>query len=255
MHRFFVSPEALATQPVLLTGGQAHQVRRVLRLRLGDRVVLLDGHGRAYEAMLIALGETDARFQLVRQWEAAGEPFVHITLFQAVLKGERFSWALQKGTEVGISRFVPIICERNVVDDLDAAEAKRERWERVIQEAAEQCGRARLPELAPACLFAQAVAAPCDIDAVRQGSAETARLLAWEGEHNRRLGDALASCNLVDGTRIELFVGPEGGFVDEEVRLAQRYGVQPVNLGRRILRAETAGVVAAAAILYAAGEL
>jgi 16S rRNA (uracil1498-N3)-methyltransferase len=247
MHRFFVSLQAFASQPVVLTGDQAHQIRRVLRLRLGERVTLLDGQGYAYEAMLIALGETDAKFQVVRRWAVSGEPHTHITLFQAILKGDNFTWALQKSTEVGVSRFVPTICARNVVDDLDAAEAKRERWERVIQEAAEQCGRGRLPELAPAELLPRALSDPPDEGLLR--------LIAWEGEQVNRLRDVLAGCNFADGARIEVFVGPEGGFAEEEVALARRYGIQPVTLGPRILRAETAGVVAATLILCAAGEI
>jgi 16S rRNA (uracil1498-N3)-methyltransferase len=247
MHRFFVSPQAFASQPVVLAGDQAHQIRRVLRLRLGERVTLLDGQGFAYEAILIALGETDAKLQVVRRWEVEGEPRAHVTLFQAVLKGDNFTWALQKGTEVGVSRFVPTICARNVVDDLDAAEGKRERWARIIQEAAEQCGRGRLPELAPAELLPQALSYP---------SVERAlRLIAWEGEQVNRLRDILAGCNFTDGARIEMFIGPEGGFTEDEVASARRYGVQPVTLGPRILRAETAGVVAATLILCAAGEI
>ena len=160
MHRFFVSPEAFATHPVILTGDQAYQIRRVLRLRLGERVTLLDGQGYAYEAVLLALDVADAKFQVVRRSTIEGEPRTQITLYQAVLKGDNFAWALQKGTEVGVARFVPMVCERNVVDDLDAVEGKRERWQRIIQEAAEQSGRGRRPELAPAELFRQAVAAP-----------------------------------------------------------------------------------------------
>jgi 16S rRNA (uracil1498-N3)-methyltransferase len=247
MHRFFVSPEAFASQPVVLTGDQAHQIRRVLRLRLGERVTLLDGQGFAYEAILIALGETDAKLQVVSRWEVTGEPRTHITLFQAVLKGDNFTWALQKGTEVGVSRFVPTICARNVVDDLDAAEGKRERWARVIQEAAEQCGGGRLPELAPVELLPQALSYP-----PAQGAL---RLIAWEGEQATRLRDVLAGCNVTHGARIEVFIGPEGGFAEEEVASARRYGIQPVTLGPRILRAETAGVVAATLILCAAGEM
>ncbi len=257
MHRFFVPPDALKAQPVILTGDQAHQVRRVLRLRLGDRVTLLDGAGWAYEAKLIALGETDARFQTVQRWRAAGEPAVAITLFQAMLKGERFGWALQKGTEVGVSRFVPLVCERNVIDDLEAIDSanKRERWERIIQEAAEQSGRGRLPELLPAQLFAQAAATvPALAGGAEIGDAPL-RLIPWEGERVVRLRDALAECNLTAGARIEVFVGPEGGFTEEEITLARRYGVQPVTLGPRILRAETAGVVAAAIVLHEVGEI
>jgi len=247
MHRFFVSPEAFASHPVVLTGDQAHQIRRVLRLRLGERVELLDGQGYAYETILIALGEADAKFQVVKRWAVTGEPLTHVTLFQAVLKGDNFTWALQKGTEVGVSRFVPTICARNVVEGLDGAEGKRERWAGISQEAAEQCGRGRLPELAPAEVLPQALS--------YQPEKGTLRLMAWEDEQANRLRDVLAGCNLSDGARIEVFVGPEGGFADEEVAAARRYGIQPVTLGPRILRAETAGVVAATLILCAAGEI
>ena len=247
MHRFFVAPQTFASHPVVLTGDQAHQIRRVLRLRLGERVELLDGQGYAYEAILIALGEADAKFQVVKRWAATGEPLTHVTLFQAVLKGDNFTWALQKGTEVGVSRFVPTVCARNVVDDLDAAEGKRDRWARIIQEAAEQSGRGVLPELAPAELLPQALANP--------PAAGALRLIPWEGEHSHRLRDVLAGCNFADGARIEVLIGPEGGLTEEEVSLARRYGVQPVTLGPRILRAETAGVVAATLILCAAGEI
>ena len=246
MHRFFVSPGLLAQSPVILTGDQAHQIRRVLRLRPGDQVALLDGEGWAYEADLIAVSVKDVRLALVRRTQAGGEPPVHITLYQAVLKGERFSWALQKGTEVGASAFVPLVCERSVIDDLQVVEAKRDRWRRIIQEAAEQCGRGYVPDLLPAQLLRQAVKTPSQQGALR--------LIPWEGERATPLRAALSGCNLNEGMHIELFVGPEGGFTDVEVDWARRHGVQPVTLGPRILRAETAGLVAVSAILYQAGE-
>ncbi len=274
MHRFFVPPAILTHQPVTLTGDQAHQVRRVLRMRLGDHAVLLDGQGWAHEGILIAVGEDEVRFQTTRRWEAGGEPATHITLYQAVLKGERFGWALQKGAEVGVSAFVPLICERNVVDDMAAVESKRERWERIIQEAAEQSGRGRLPQLLPARLFAQAIQ-PTPLPASEEGNllplldgkgepfgsrfraraGGEVRLIPWENERGVSLRQALSARNFTAGTRIQVFVGPEGGFTGEEVHLARSYGIQPVTLGPRILRAETAGVIAAALILYEAGEL
>jgi len=267
MHRFFVPPTVLTGQPVTLTGDQAHQIRRVLRLRLGERVTLLDGRGRACEAILVAYGDEDVKFQVVRHWAATGEPRTHITLFQAVLKGEHFAWALQKGTEVGVSRFVPTVCARNVVGDVEAIEQKRKRWERIIQEAAEQSGRARLPELAPTQLFTQAISSRPAPQAPLTGAGtggdfpvprlerEEVGLILWEGECTMGLYDALACCNFAGGARIQVFVGPEGGFTNGEVQLAQRYGVCPVTLGPRTLRAETAGVVATALILYEAGEI
>jgi len=255
MHRFFVSPEVFERQPVVLTGPQAHQVRRVLRMRLGERAVLLDGRGWACEGLLIAVNDADVRFQVLRRWQESGEPRTQITLLQAVLKGERFGWVLQKGTEVGVSAFMPVICERNVVDDMEAVDSssKRERWERIIQEAAEQSGRAFLPQLLPAQLFQQA-AQPGSMPN-KAGAAPPLRLMLWEGEQEASLNGALAGCNFASGARIQVLVGPEGGFTEEEVRLARSYGIRTITLGPRILRADTAGVVAAAIILHEAGEM
>ena len=260
MHRFFVSPKAFTSQLVTLKEDQAHQIRRVLRMRLGERAVLLDNRGWEYEAILVAMDERTVRFQTTQRRTATGEPRTQITLYQAVLKGDRFVWALQKGTEVGITRFVPLVCERNVVDDFDAVARKRPRWERVIREAGEQSRRGRLPSLAPAQLFSHALQSHTlqhgeEGHAPEETGTEPLRLIPWEEETAIRLRGALADCNFAQGARIELFVGPEGGFTEAEVAMARRHAVRPVTLGPRILRAETAGVVAATAILYEAGDI
>jgi 16S rRNA (uracil1498-N3)-methyltransferase len=217
------------------------------------------------------VGDADVKFQTVRRWQADGEPKTHVTLYQAVLKGDHFAWVLQKGTEVGVSAFVPMICERNVVDDLTALEGKRERWERIIREAAEQCGRGRLPELGAVQLFGQAVLPTPPAPLPHREGGEV-RLIPWEGEHATTLRDALARCNFAarivgsqfriphseirnQRPRIQVYIGPEGGFTEAEIALARRCGVQPITLGPRILRAETAGVIAAALILYEAGDI
>jgi len=251
MHRFFVSSEVLARDPVTLTGAQAHQIRRVLRLRLGDRITLLDNRGWAHEGILITLADDEARFQIVRRWEAGGEPRVRVVLYQAVIKGERFEWLLQKGTELGVSRFVPTICERNVVADMVAIEDRRQRWERIIQEAAEQSGRSRKPELAAAELFQSAMQ---PIQRTPE-AANILRLIAWEGERVATVRGLIGDRNLLPGARIDIFVGPEGGFTPPEVQLAQQHGLHPVTLGPRTLRAETAGIVASTIVLYEAGDL
>ncbi len=231
----------------MLTGDVAHQMRRVLRLAPGDRVQLLDGEGVCCEAEVSAVTAKDVRLTVTGRTLAPGEPKVHITLYQAVLKGERFAWALQKATEVGVAAFVPLITERSIIDDLQVVEAKAERWQRVIQEAAEQCGRGKIPPLLHGQMLRQALKAPAWPGALR--------LIPWEGERTLTLSHVLSECNLNEGARIELFVGPEGGFTDAEVDWARGHDVQPITLGPRILRAETAGLVAAVGILYQAGEL
>jgi 16S rRNA (uracil1498-N3)-methyltransferase len=184
--------------------------------------------------------------KIARRMLAQGEPRTKISLYQGVLKGHRFEFALQKGTELGIVEFVPLITDRAVIADLGNADKKHARWERIVQEAAEQSGRGRLPHLEPAILFPRA----CE-RAQRQGGL---LLIPWEDEHSLSLRDVLAKQEKKPFV-VSLFVGPEGGFSEEEVDLAQRYGIQSITLGPRILRSETAGLVAAAAIMYELGDL
>ncbi len=250
MHRFFLPPSAFAGPIVTVRGAQAHQIRRVLRLRPGDRVIFLDNTGRSYEAALAGYGDGDASFEVVEERREGREPATRIRLFQAVMKGERFDWLLQKGTEAGIHTFVPVVCERNVVGDLEAIEGKRERWERIIQEAAEQSGRALLPILARPRRLQQALHERFD----GENGPPALRLIAWEEEREQGLRGALGDCNGRRGQCIELFIGPEGGFTHAEIESARASGAVPVSLGPRVLRAETAGIVAAGAILFACGD-
>jgi len=264
MHRFFVSPSAIRGNQVTLSGPVAHQIARVLRLRAGREIIVLDDSGWEHTVELQSVNPEEILGRMVQREEAAGEPHTQITLYQAVLKGERFEWVLQKGTELGIAAFVPLLCARNVVREPAAVQKREKRWRTIIREAAEQSRRGRLPKLeqplpfAAACRQVQAQAGP--------------GLLAWEGEPAASLKQTLradishdrpASANIQVPDRsgrlgfssIQLLVGPEGGFTPEEVALARAHSIQPITLGRRILRAETAGIVAAAAVLYESGDL
>jgi len=249
MHRFFVPPEVLTHDPVMLTGEPAHHIGRVLRMRPGDRVLLLDNAGWAYEVELTRFERNRVEGRIVRKAPAGGEPQTRITLYQALLKGHGFELVLQKGTEVGIAEFVPILCERCIMGGLADMEGRRqERWEKIIRGAAEQSHRGRLPILRPPAPFAQALPQAARADLC---------LLPWEEAHGLSLRGAIEAHSAAGGKprSISLFIGPEGGLSAEEVQLARGAGIQPVTLGPRILRAETAGLVAAAAILYALGDL
>jgi 16S rRNA (uracil1498-N3)-methyltransferase len=183
---------------------------------------------------------------------ASSEPRTKISLYQGVLRNKNFELVLQKGTELGIVEFVPLIAERCVVSDLEAVEKKRSRWEWIIQEAAEQCRRGRKPVLRSAILFAKAC------DQARQSGGLS--LMPWEEEKGVSLCDALGNAPPGRGQKrspfsINLFVGPEGGFTSSEVQVARSYGLVPLTLGPRILRAETAGIATSAAILYGLGDM
>lgn len=251
MHRFFVPPTAIQGDRVTLTGPVVHQLAHVLRLRPGERIIVLDDSGWEYTVELERLGRERAQGRLVGRAEAQTEPCARITLYQAVLKRERFEWVLEKGTELGIIGFVPIFCARSVVRDPEAVGKKLPRWRAIIREAAEQSGRGRLPRLETPLSFAAA----CQ----QAQAAGGLSLLAWEGESTTSLKAALRAepaANIQHPTsNFQLFIGPEGGFTPEEVRLAEAHGIVPITLGRRILRAETAGLVAAVAILYERNDL
>jgi 16S rRNA (uracil1498-N3)-methyltransferase len=193
--------------------------------------------------VLTALTATAAQGVLLASREGASEPSVRLVLYQALIKGQRFDWVLEKGMELGVAGFVPIVSSRSLVRPAEASSARLERWRRVVVEAAEQSGRCRLPEISPPLPFDEACA-----------SAAGVRILPWEGEREASLGDLLAAQQQAVPV-VSLFIGPEGGFPLEEVRLARRLGVRTVSLGRRILRAETAAIVAAALVLHELGDL
>jgi 16S rRNA (uracil1498-N3)-methyltransferase len=252
MQRFFVPPSWIEDNHVTLTGPQAHQIAHVLRMRPGDLIMVLDNSGWEIETQLVSVERHAVRGEVLRRGLAGGEPRTKISLYQGVLRGKNFELVLQKGTEVGIVEFVPVITERCLISDLNAVEKKRPRWEMILQEAAEQCRRGRKPVLRSTMLFPKA----CERVRQRRGLA----LVPWEEEGHLNLRDMLRNepAGHTGGwppMSVDLFVGPEGGFAPDEVDLAQRYGIVPVTLGPRILRAETAGLVSAAAILYELGDL
>lgn len=251
MYRFFVPPEWLKTPSVSIRGDLAHRLRNVLRMRQGEHIILLDNSGWSYETELVSIDRDTIAAQVIHKKLAAGEPRTKVTLYQAMLKGRKLDWVLQKGTEIGLVEFVPIICDRCVMSSLGTVgDEKQNRWERIVSEAAEQSRRGRLPLIRPVTLFPQA----CEM--ARRADLS---LIPWEEETKLGLRNLLRPRDGAENNKrpfsINVFVGPEGGFSPPEIRQAKRFGILPVSLGSRILRAETAGLATAAAILYEYGDL
>ena len=168
-HRFFLPPESFrgdgAPESVVFPAPIAHQLRTVLRLRPGARAIVLDDSGWEYEVELIALQGSHAVARVCEKRETASEARVSLVLYQGMLKGQHFEWILQKGTELGVSAFVPTETQRSVARATERWASKRARLERIIREAAEQSGRGRLPRLADPLSFVDACreAAACDL--------------------------------------------------------------------------------------------
>jgi len=247
MHRFFVSPDQIEDARVVLSAPQAHQVARVLRLRPGDPIGILDGSGAECAAVLEAVSPARAVARLQEWHLCPAEPRTHLALGLGLLKGEKMEWAIQKVTEVGASRILPVACARSVVRlEEERAAGKVRRWQQIAQEAAEQCRRGRVPQ----------VAAPLSWPALLDHAAGADVTLLADEQEATPLAEALRTAlppsqhDPTQPARVLLLVGPEGGFTPEETTAARAVGAIPVSLGPRILRAETAAVVGAALLLH-----
>ena len=244
MRRFFVPPTWISGEGVRLEGDVARRVRHVLRMSPGDEIVLLDNSGKEYRARLTRFGGNVVEATVISAGDGRGESPIQVTLYQGMLKGQRFQWVLQKGTELGIASFVPLMCHRSIPEERDSWSTTRyARWRKIVVEAAEQSGRCLLPDLGRPMSFEDAC------EAIRDSGVS---VIPWEREGSVGLRSALQ--NLVS-PRVNIFIGPEGGFEETEIERARSCGILPVSLGRRILRSETAGIAAVAAVLYEAGEL
>lgn len=244
MGRFFVRPEAIEAGRVRFDADEARHLVRVLRLRPGALLEATDGAGRTLSVRLESLGPGVATGTIVSESGPTHESPCAITLGQAILKGERMAWLVQKATELGVVRIVPLVTERVVARPVpDRSDGRRARWERIAREAVKQCGRAWVP----------AVAAPRTLpEVLTEASGHDATWLLWAGG-----GAPLAAAAREAGAprRMLLLVGPEGGFTGDEVALAERAGARVVGLGPRILRAESAGFVAVALCQHLFGDL
>lgn len=236
MRRFFIDPHLLASDRIDLPGETLKHLR-VLRLGTGDRIELLDGNGTVATARIESLNRQNAQVSIENR-RREQESQLPTTLIQGLPKADKFDLILQKGTELGVSRFVPALSRRC---QPDGGTRRRERWQRIVREAARQSGRLRLPELEE----------PMPLERALASERGDLKLVAWEQAAtplNQILTDRQPQ-------RVVLLIGPEGGFDPEEVEQAQHNGFIPVSLGPRILRTETAGFVLAGILQYVYGDL
>jgi 16S rRNA (uracil1498-N3)-methyltransferase len=248
MIRLFVAPEQIANDAARITGADHLHLARVLRARPGQSLVLLDNRGNAFKATLVAVNKAETVARIDGVADLPPEPLVRITVAQALGKGDKFEQVIQHSTEIGASAFVPLRAERSVVDIPAARVPERvARWRQIAKGAAEQSGRGSIPAVSVPVTPAEALAAT---------SAGECVLLLHPSSVALSLAAALRQID-VSGElrRLTLAVGPEGGWSEAELTArngAAPDGVQPllVTLGPRILRTETAALVAISQILY-----
>jgi 16S rRNA (uracil1498-N3)-methyltransferase len=240
--RIHVDLPLAADTEVALPAQAGEHVARVLRLEAGDPLVLFNGDGRDYEATLHSVGRREVVARVERICPRDNESPLRLTLAQGVARGEKMDLIVQKATELGVARIVPLLTERSEVK-LDAARAEKRmaHWHAVAASACEQCGRARLPEILPARALPAWLASLADDGALRVALLPEAESSARE----LRPGNAGAL----------LVVGPEGGLGECDVAALHENGFRGLRLGPRILRTETAGLAALAALQALHGDL
>jgi 16S rRNA (uracil1498-N3)-methyltransferase len=239
--RLYVPGERLAGSHVTLMGPEHRHVSRVLRARPGETLTLFDGAGGEVAAEVVRVERDETELRLGARRAVAG-PAVAITLLAAVPRGPRMDFLVQKTAELGVARIVPVLTERSVARP-EAEAGRRARWEKIAQEAARQCGRADVPAVDPPLSLMAALALP---------GLPRRRLALYEGERGRSLRVALGGG---EPAPTALLVGPEGGFAASELTAAAAAGFESVGLGDRILRVETAAIVAVALVAEASGML
>jgi len=244
--RFFVDTPLAPNITVTLPEAVTRHIH-VLRLAVGDDVCLFDGSGNEFRARLDAINKRDAAASLTDATQPDTEARYAITLAQGIAGGDKMDWLIEKAVELGVNAVAPLQTERAVVRLSGERAAKRvQHWQALVQAACEQCGRARVPVVAPVATLREWLAAG-------QSNAAPRVLLSPRGTQSLTQW-AVQSRTRIEGSGIVLLIGPEGGLSPDEEALAEAAGFLPLTLGRRILRTESAALVAVSALHAVLGE-
>lgn len=254
MARFFVEPRYINAGLVVITGEDVRHITRVLRLATGDQITVTTGQNTDYLVEITATSKEEVNGRVIESISVNRDPELKVTLVQGLPKGDKMDLIVQKSTELGVAAIIPVETKRAVVK-LDEGKARQrvERWQRIGLEAAKQCRRSKVPELALPTSWLLA------LEAVPR---EAIALVPWEGEEAISLKQVLRERQVLwerDATakpqEVWVFIGPEGGLDPEEIEAARAKGITPVTLGPRILRTETAGLAVLTMVLYQWGDL
>lgn len=247
MHRFFVSAQNIQGSYAYLDKEEAHHIKKVLRLKEGDKVVLFDGHGKEYQAVLEQndIKELIAKIQGI---QIQPPPLFELCLVQGIAKGDKMEIIIQKATEIGVSCVYPLLSEHTVVRIKDDNVTKKiNRWQHIAREACKQCRSNFIPEIKTIINFQDLL----------QEAAGYPAVLLYENEQHNSMRQVLKMIKgqVFQSKKLFLIVGPEGGFSKTEISEAKEQGFFTTSLGSRILRTETAGIVASSIIMYEYGCL
>lgn len=244
MHRFFVSRDSIVNDHVNIAGDDAEQIKKVLRIREGEEIVVLDGYGWEYYIQLTEIKKGNVNGKVKFKDFKSEDTKINIAIGQGIPKGEKMDFVIQKATELGISEITPLKLERCIVKVKDEGSKKVVRWQRIAKESAEQSMRRFIPLIHTVSGLKEF----CD----RHKEADL-KMVLWESKREKALRDLLESRKKV--RTISIIIGPEGGLIEKEIEIAGSSGFIPVWLGSRILRTDTAALTVLSILQYLYGDV
>ncbi len=240
---FFIDSKNIIDNQIAISNTALRHITKVLRIGIGDKIWIADERKKRYLIELTDVEHKKAIGRILETKEASETPSIEIILLQSILKGDKMDMLIQKATELGVSKILPLISERTIIKVKSPGKGKR--WHSIAKEASQQSGRWEVPELAPVTCFEDVFEKIGEIDF---------GLILWEGEQENRLKDVLE--RYPDSIKkICVFIGPEGGFTEKEIGLAKEKGFISVSMGDLILRAETAAITIIGILQYEFGNI
>ena len=241
MHHFFVTPDQVDEKNIYIEGSDVNHMRNVLRMKTGGQVEVSDGNNLKYLCKIVDYETDRAVLKILERRKADTELLSKLYLFQGLPKSDKMELIVQKAVELGAYKIVPVATKRCVVKlDAKKAEKKVERWNSIAESAAKQAGRSMIPEVSEVMSYQAALRMAKELDVV---------LIPYELAEGMEETKAVIKA-MKSGQSVGIFIGPEGGFEQEEVEEAVMQGAKPVTLGRRILRTETAGMAMLSILMF-----
>ena len=246
MPKFFVTPDKITDNKIIIDTDDVSHITRVLRLGAGDSITVCDSQGIDYEAKISEIEQKRVICDIVEKRASLSEPNIKVTLFQGLPKASKMEYIIQKTTELGISEIVPVKLARCVVkiDNKKDETKKIDRWQKISEAAAKQSGRGIVPAISDIMTVDEVIEKAKDFDIF---------FAPYECEEQKTLKEVLLSKN--DVKTVGFIIGPEGGFDISEIEKLKENGIGTVTLGKRILRTETAGEAVLAMTMYEIGDI
>ena len=242
MNHFFITPNQIKDKKIAITGSDVRHIKNVLRMKAGEEASFSDGvNPFTHHAVLAEISDEIIYFDLIYTQEANQELSARIYLFQSLPKADKMELVIQKAVELGVHEIIPVATARSIVKlDAKKAQAKRQRWQSISEAAAKQCHRQSIPLINGIMNFT---------DALKWAEKMELRMIPYEMADNmEKTKKSIQS--IKSGQTVAIFIGPEGGFSADEIKLAIKAGITPITMGRRILRTETAAFVILSWIMY-----